>query len=62
MAIALRLQIPHVLLALAFVLLCLGYYRLTSWHERAMALLRWLRRGNAQRSSGDLVGSKELGH
>lgn len=61
-AIALRLQVPHVLLALAFVLLCLGYYWLTSRHERAVAFLRWLRRGNEQRPSGDLVESKEPGH
>lgn len=64
-AIALRMHLPHMLLALAFVVLCLTYYWLTSRHERAVAFfrhLRWPRRGNALRSSGDLVESKEPGH
>lgn len=42
-AIALRLHLPHMLLALAFVVLCLTYYWLTSQHERAVAFFRALR-------------------
>ena len=61
-AIALRPQVPHVLLALAFVLLCLGYYWLTSRRERTVTFLRWLCRGNEQRPPGDLVESKEPDH
>lgn len=41
-AIALRLHLPHMLLALAFVVLCLTYYWLTSQHERAVAFFRHL--------------------
>lgn len=50
------------LLALAFVLLCLGYYWLTSRHERAIAFFRRLRPRRAMSSPAvELADSKETG-
>lgn len=61
-AIALRLHVPQILLVLAFVLLCLGYYWLTSRHERAIAFFRRLRPRRAMSSPDvELANSKETG-
>lgn len=42
-ALALRAHVPQVVLVSAFVLLCLGYYWLTSRHVRAVAFFRAMR-------------------
>lgn len=61
-AIALRLHLPQMLLVVAFVLLCLGYYWLSSRHERAVAFFRFLRRAPALPTSNELRRSNETGH
>jgi UDP-GlcNAc:undecaprenyl-phosphate GlcNAc-1-phosphate transferase len=40
---AMRLDVPHPVLLAAFLLLCVGWYRLTVTPARAVALFRWLR-------------------
>lgn len=39
---ALRLDIPHPLLLLAFISMCVGWYALSSRRERVIAMFRWL--------------------
>ena len=41
---AMRMDVPHPVLLLAFLLLCAGWYALTRKPERAVAFFRWLRR------------------
>jgi UDP-GlcNAc:undecaprenyl-phosphate GlcNAc-1-phosphate transferase len=40
---AMRLDVPHPVLLLAFLLLCVGWYQLTRERERAVAFFRRLR-------------------
>ena len=40
---AMRMDVPHPVLLLAFLLLCAGWYALTRKPERAVAFFRWLR-------------------
>lgn len=60
-AIALRLHVPHLLLALAFVLLCAGYYWLTSRHERAVAFFERLRPWRRWQASASLSSPENAG-
>ncbi len=58
-AIALRLHVPQIYLVLAFVVLCLAWYWLSSRHARAEAFFRQLRIGRDLSASSQWSGSIE---
>ncbi|MEF9978818.1 MAG: MraY family glycosyltransferase [Thermomonas sp.] len=52
---AMRMDVPHPLLLVAFLLLCVGWYLLTRKPERAVAFFRRLRRGPAAAMDRDVA-------
>lgn len=60
-AVAYRMHVPHALLALAFVLLCLAYFWLTSRRVRAVAFFAWWRRPVLQPGDSGLEQTEETG-
>jgi len=52
---AMRMDVPHPLLLVAFLLLCVGWYLLTRKPERAVAFFRRLRRAPAAAMDRDVA-------